>query len=179
LRCGNCRGKRTANRFAFPRRVGVGGFTAIVAIRRTDAISLTVSGFGGGGFLLPTRIGEVFRWCLQNNLRLVHQMTLMTIGLYNEPAGAYMLRFYIERCDGFAPMTARARTSVGFGLDSPSHSYRRSISHCIAGSSFTIQLKHGHLQSGVAVNVVECNAGWPAATELQSHGCAGYRVQGD
>jgi predicted N-acetyltransferase YhbS len=40
---------------------------------------------GGGGFLLPTRNGEVFRWCLQNNLRLVHQMTLMTIGLYNEP----------------------------------------------------------------------------------------------
>jgi predicted N-acetyltransferase YhbS len=45
---------------------------------------------GGGGFLLPTRNGELFRWCLQNNLRLVHQMTLMTIGLYNEPAGAYL-----------------------------------------------------------------------------------------
>jgi hypothetical protein len=45
---------------------------------------------GGGGFLLPTRNGEVFRWCLQNNLRLVHQMTLVTIGLYNEPTGAYM-----------------------------------------------------------------------------------------
>jgi hypothetical protein len=43
-----------------------------------------------GGFLLPTRNGEVFRWCLQNNLRLVHQMTLVTIGLYNEPTGAYM-----------------------------------------------------------------------------------------
>ncbi len=45
---------------------------------------------GGGGFLLPTRNGELFRWCLQNGLRLVHQMTLMTIGLYNEPAGAYL-----------------------------------------------------------------------------------------
>jgi predicted N-acetyltransferase YhbS len=42
----------------------------------------------GGGFLLPTRNSELFRWCLQNGLRLVHQMTLMTIGLYNEPAGA-------------------------------------------------------------------------------------------
>jgi predicted N-acetyltransferase YhbS len=48
-------------------------------------------GFPGGGFLLPTRNGEMFRWCLQNDLRLVHQMTLMTIGLYNEPAGAYLL----------------------------------------------------------------------------------------
>jgi len=45
---------------------------------------------GGGGFLLPTRNGELFRWCLQNNLRLVHQMTLMTIGLYNEPTGGYL-----------------------------------------------------------------------------------------
>ena len=45
---------------------------------------------GGGGFLLPTRNGDLFRWCLQNNLRLVHQMTLMTIGLYNEPAGPYL-----------------------------------------------------------------------------------------
>lgn len=45
---------------------------------------------GGGGFLLPTRNGELFRWCLQNGLRLVHQMTLMTIGLYNEPTGAYL-----------------------------------------------------------------------------------------
>jgi len=45
---------------------------------------------GGGGFLLPTRNGELFRWCLDNGLRLVHQLTLMTIGLYNEPTGAYL-----------------------------------------------------------------------------------------
>jgi predicted N-acetyltransferase YhbS len=48
------------------------------------------SEFGGGGFLLPTGNGELFRWCLQNGLRLVHQMNLMTIGLYNRPAGAYL-----------------------------------------------------------------------------------------
>jgi predicted N-acetyltransferase YhbS len=48
------------------------------------------SAFPGGGFLLPTRNGELFRWCLQHRLRLVHQLTLMTIGLYNEPAGAYL-----------------------------------------------------------------------------------------
>jgi predicted N-acetyltransferase YhbS len=48
------------------------------------------SGFGAGGFLLPTRNGELFRWALQNGLRLVHQMNLMTTGLYNEPAGPYL-----------------------------------------------------------------------------------------
>lgn len=47
-------------------------------------------GFPGGGFLLPTRNSELFRWCLRNGLHLVHQMTLMTIGLYNEPRGAYL-----------------------------------------------------------------------------------------
>jgi predicted N-acetyltransferase YhbS len=50
----------------------------------------TAAAFPGGGFLLPTRNGELFRWCLQNGLRLVHQLTLMTIGLYNEPDGAYL-----------------------------------------------------------------------------------------
>ena len=46
--------------------------------------------FPGGGFLVPTRNGELFRWSLRNKLRLVHQMTLMTIALYNEPEGAYL-----------------------------------------------------------------------------------------
>ena len=46
--------------------------------------------YGGPGFLLPTRNHEVFTWCLKGGLRLVYQMTLMTIGLYNEPTGAYM-----------------------------------------------------------------------------------------
>jgi len=46
--------------------------------------------FGGPGFLLPTRNHEVFAWCLANGLRVAYPMTLMTIGLYNEPAGAWM-----------------------------------------------------------------------------------------
>lgn len=44
----------------------------------------------GLGFLLPSRNGELFRWCLDHDLRVVSQATLMTIGLYNEPAGAYL-----------------------------------------------------------------------------------------
>ena len=47
--------------------------------------------FGGPGFLLPTRNHEAFKWCLDRGLRLVFQMTLMTVGLYNDPVGAYML----------------------------------------------------------------------------------------
>lgn len=44
----------------------------------------------GPGFLLPTRNGEMMRWCLTEGLRVVQTMTLMTIGLYNEPEGAWM-----------------------------------------------------------------------------------------
>ena len=46
--------------------------------------------FGGPGFLLPTRNHDVFRWCLEQGLRLVKQTTLMTMGLYSEPAGAWL-----------------------------------------------------------------------------------------
>jgi predicted N-acetyltransferase YhbS len=46
--------------------------------------------FGGPGFLLPTRNGEVVRWCLDEGLRITQTMTLMTIGLYNEPCGAWL-----------------------------------------------------------------------------------------
>jgi hypothetical protein len=43
----------------------------------------------GPGALVPTRNAELFRWCLENGLRVVQPMTIITIGLYNQPAGAY------------------------------------------------------------------------------------------
>lgn len=46
--------------------------------------------FQAPGFLLPMRNGELFRWCLANGLRVVQPMTLMSLGLYDEPAGAYL-----------------------------------------------------------------------------------------
>lgn len=46
--------------------------------------------FPGPGFLLPTRNAELFRWCLDHGLRVVQPVTLMSVGLYNEPAGAFL-----------------------------------------------------------------------------------------
>ncbi len=46
--------------------------------------------FGGSGILVPLDNGALFQWCLQHRLRVVQVMTLMTIGLYNQPAGAYL-----------------------------------------------------------------------------------------
>jgi len=34
--------------------------------------------------------GALFQWCLEHDLQVVQPMTLMTVGLYNEPAGAYL-----------------------------------------------------------------------------------------
>ena len=49
---------------------------------------------GIAGFLLPSRNGELFRWCLQNGLRIVLPMTLMSLGLYNEPSGSFLASIY-------------------------------------------------------------------------------------
>jgi predicted N-acetyltransferase YhbS len=48
------------------------------------------SAFSGPGILVPLRNGALFQWCLGKGLRVVQVMTLMTSGLYNEPAGAYL-----------------------------------------------------------------------------------------
>ena len=46
--------------------------------------------YGGSGILIPTRNTQLFHWCLNNGLKLVQQLLLMTVGMYNEPAGSYM-----------------------------------------------------------------------------------------
>jgi hypothetical protein len=46
--------------------------------------------FAGPGFLVPTQNYDLFAWCLANGLRLVMPMTLMSIGLYCEPDGAWL-----------------------------------------------------------------------------------------
>ena len=71
---------------------GLGFFLHAVAETNEDlqAMIANAKEFLGPGILVPTRNSELFRWCLQNGLRVVEPMTLMTIGLYNEPKGAYL-----------------------------------------------------------------------------------------
>jgi hypothetical protein len=71
---------------------GIGLFQHAVGATNDDLKALIGAApeFSGTGFLLPSRNGEVFRWCLAQGLRVVSQTTLMTIGLYNEPTGAYL-----------------------------------------------------------------------------------------
>jgi predicted N-acetyltransferase YhbS len=57
-----------------------------------DLIALigAASAFGGPGILVPLRNAPVFRWCLDHGLKVVQVMTLMTLGLYNDPEGAWL-----------------------------------------------------------------------------------------
>jgi GNAT superfamily N-acetyltransferase len=63
-----------------------------VAETNEDLIALLASAerYIGLGILVPSRNAELLRWCLGHGLRIVQQSTLMTIGLYNEPTGAYL-----------------------------------------------------------------------------------------
>ncbi|MGO9449857.1 MAG: GNAT family N-acetyltransferase [Candidatus Binataceae bacterium] len=55
-----------------------------------EALICTAESFVHPGFLVPSRNGELMRWCLAKGLRITQTLTLMTIGLYNEPGGAYL-----------------------------------------------------------------------------------------
>ena len=72
---------------------GLTYFNHSVGFTNDDLKALIASAtdcYGGPGILIPTRNANLFRWCLDNGLRLVHQLTLMTVGMYNKPAGSYI-----------------------------------------------------------------------------------------
>lgn len=70
----------------------IGFFAHAVGETNEDVKALigAAPAFTGPGFLLPTRNHDLFDWCLARGLRLVRQATLMTAGLYSEPAGAWL-----------------------------------------------------------------------------------------
>ena len=70
----------------------LGFFGHAVAESEMDlqALIAAADGFSGPGLIVPTRNAELFRWCLNSGLRVVQPLTLMAIGLYSEPHGAYL-----------------------------------------------------------------------------------------
>lgn len=71
---------------------GVAFFAHSIAETNDDMIALIGAAemFAGPGFLLPMRNTELLRWCLARGLRVVMMMNLMTIGLYQQPRGAFL-----------------------------------------------------------------------------------------
>ena len=71
---------------------GIAFFAHTVGESNNDLKALigSAQAYGGPGFLLPARNAELVRWCLGHGLRVVQIMTLMSMGLYQEPAGAWL-----------------------------------------------------------------------------------------
>jgi predicted N-acetyltransferase YhbS len=71
---------------------GVGFFGHSLGESNDDLKALIAAAeeFHGPGFLLPTRNGELLRWCLQNGLKIIQPMTLMAKGIYQEPRGPFL-----------------------------------------------------------------------------------------
>ena len=53
------------------------------------ALIASVDDFMGPGVLIPTTNGELFRWCLDNGLRVSQQLTLMDTAPAGRPDGVY------------------------------------------------------------------------------------------
>jgi hypothetical protein len=70
----------------------VGFFGRAVGATNDDVKALIGSAdeIHGPGILLPSRNTQLLAWCLEHGLGIIQPMTLMTVGLYNEPAGAYL-----------------------------------------------------------------------------------------
>jgi len=71
---------------------GITYFTHSVAETTDDLQALigAAAGFGTPGFLVPLANAQLFRWCLTHGLRVFFVVNMMTIGIYQEPAGAFM-----------------------------------------------------------------------------------------
>ena len=71
---------------------GVALFGHSIAETNDDLVALIAAAeeFGGPGFLVPLPNTELLRWCLAHELRVVSMMNLMTIGLYQQPRGAFL-----------------------------------------------------------------------------------------
>jgi predicted N-acetyltransferase YhbS len=65
--------------------IGYAGHAVGESNEELKALISAAPEFLGCGPLIPSRNGELLRWCYSKNLRLMQQMTLMSVGLYNDP----------------------------------------------------------------------------------------------
>ena len=71
---------------------GIAFFSHAVGETNDDVQALIAAApvFHGPGFLVPTRNAALLRWCLEQGLRIVQPMTLMSMGRYEQPRGAWL-----------------------------------------------------------------------------------------
>ncbi len=65
--------------------IGYAGHAVGESNEELKALISAAPEFLGCGPQIPSRNGELLRWCYSKGLRLMQQTTLMSVGLYNEP----------------------------------------------------------------------------------------------
>ena len=75
---------------AYTSHLGFFGYAVAETTGDLQALIAAAPALAGPGILVPTRNAALFRWCLEKNLRVIQPLTLMSVGLYNTPAGAFL-----------------------------------------------------------------------------------------
>jgi hypothetical protein len=70
--------------------LGFFGHTTCETNLDLQALIASAESLAGPGILVPSRNSGLLHWCLENGLRVVQPMTLMSTGFYNEPAGVWL-----------------------------------------------------------------------------------------
>jgi predicted N-acetyltransferase YhbS len=70
--------------------IGLGGYAVGESNNELKALISAATEFAGCGPLIPSRNGELLRWCYSKGLRLMQLNTLMSVGLYNEPRSPFI-----------------------------------------------------------------------------------------
>ena len=70
--------------------IGFMGHAVARSNRDLQALIAAAPSIAGPGILVPMRNAGLFRWCLEQGLKVVQPMTLMSTGTYEEPAGAFL-----------------------------------------------------------------------------------------
>jgi GNAT superfamily N-acetyltransferase len=82
--------ERAGSITGYASHLGFFGHTTCESNQDLQALLASAGPYAGPGILLPARNTEMLRWCLSNGLRVTQSMTLMSIGLYTEPRGAWL-----------------------------------------------------------------------------------------
>lgn len=70
--------------------IGYFGYAVGETNEDIKALIGAATSIAGPGLIVPSRNAELFRWCLNKQMRVVQPMTLMSLDLYNEPSGAFL-----------------------------------------------------------------------------------------
>jgi GNAT superfamily N-acetyltransferase len=82
--------ERAGRLTGYSSHLGFFGHTTCESNLDLQALLASADSYHGPGILLPSRNTETLRWCLANGLRVTQPLTLMSMGLYSEPRGAWL-----------------------------------------------------------------------------------------